>query len=244
VAQHGGRRDPSPRQGPAGPGRFSARTDGQKIQAPDLDRPDVQYGDVSQMAEAQRAVRVPTASPTAGSGGGGAQAPAARPLPALSELQAGGGLPGFMTAPTALPDQPITTGMELGAGPGPEALQTQRGIEDDFEALLEYFVNNYGDLAATETLAEMRGGSAGSPPAASPVPAAFEPPVALDVSEETELSQDLAASEDFTDMDFEEDEAPAGEVPEDEAVAAPVDEGGEAAPAPEQAAAPAPEAAL
>lgn len=65
------------------------------------------YGAQAAQARAQQAVPLPTSPP--------AQAPAPQPMPTPPD-------PGMLHAPTARPGEPVTAGLPIGAGPGPEAL--------------------------------------------------------------------------------------------------------------------------
>lgn len=88
---HGGYRQPAQPAAASGPGALSQRTDGGPTQAPMM-APGGGYGDRQEMASIQGG------APLAGGGG-----PAPTPL----------------DAPTARPDEPVTAGAALGAGPGP-----------------------------------------------------------------------------------------------------------------------------
>lgn len=215
AERRGGHRDPGTRQPPSGPGAYSSRTDGQTIAAPDLDRPDITFGQRKEFEDAQRAVPLPVAAQPGG-GGGGAPAGIGGGLPSLAELQGGGGLPGFLTgADSARPDEPLTTGLPVGPGAGPEALSTPPFVQDDFEALLEYFARNYGDVDAVETLNEMRGGQQGIPPVGI-ADLAFNELAEEPIDDLDEEIQPLEAESDFVDFEDELDEAPADVADEDE----------------------------
>lgn len=105
AGEWGGARTPSNPAVISGPGAMSARTDGGVMDQGDP------YG------EKQSLDNLRTDAPLAGTAGApvGALAgqPGQHPLAGLS---------GLLGAGTARPDQPVTAGAALGAGPGPEAL--------------------------------------------------------------------------------------------------------------------------
>jgi len=92
----------NPIAGPSGPGRFSTRTD-----LP----PSKEYGERKQMEEiiggAETATTRGIADPKIG-----------RPRTALAEVTP-------LLAPSQRPDEPITAGIDIGAGPGSEALMSR-----------------------------------------------------------------------------------------------------------------------
>lgn len=108
MAEHGGYRKPSSPAAVSGPGALSQRTDG---------RPTVQnldnaaYGENKAFRDMQTSAPM---SPTPGSpaSAGQGQAPTAMPTP--------------LSAPTGMPDQPVTHGADAGPGAGASAL----GIPD------------------------------------------------------------------------------------------------------------------
>lgn len=70
--------------------------------------PGQQYGQAKQQADAQRAVPLPQSAPPA----------VAQPPPSTLAPPE----PGLLHAPSARPAEPVTAGLPIGAGPGPEAL--------------------------------------------------------------------------------------------------------------------------
>lgn len=110
MAGRGGYQAPANPAPASGPGHQSKRTDGgpaQKLR----DLPDARYGEASEFrALQQQAPLAQSPSLSAASPGGAGAAPAApvTPIP--------------LTAPSLRPDEPVTAGSPLGAGPGPEAL--------------------------------------------------------------------------------------------------------------------------
>ena len=112
-----------PLAGPAGPGKFSTRTDGLSFQ------PDT-YGQGVEMAAAKAGAPL-------------AKTPDVRGATATDVRQAatrGAGMD--LYAPTQNPNEPVTTGIAMGAGAGPEALamtgiQTEK-LSDILAKMLPY----------------------------------------------------------------------------------------------------------
>lgn len=102
---HGGYRRPANPAPVSGPGAHSRRTDGQPIRS----LPDAEYGEDKTFGELQRGA--PLASQPSAQGS---------PGPALTPL----------SAPTALPNTPVTAGAGYGAGPGVDALGLPQSLED------------------------------------------------------------------------------------------------------------------
>lgn len=102
---HGGKRTPAKPAPVSGPGRLSKRTDGgpaQKLR----DIPSQSYGDAQQFKSLEQAAPMAANDVTA-SGGGAPPAPADI-IP--------------LGAPSARPNEPVTAGAPMGAGPGLESL--------------------------------------------------------------------------------------------------------------------------
>jgi hypothetical protein len=127
----------NPIAGPSGPGRFSTRTD-----LP----PSKEYGERKQMEEiiggAETATTRGIADPKIG-----------RPRTALAEVTP-------LLAPSQRPDEPITAGIDLGAGPGPEALMSRSMYAEEplsqvLAQMLPYDTN--GEIAALYEQAVSRG---------------------------------------------------------------------------------------
>lgn len=97
----GGYRTPPPGGVPA-PGALSQRTDHQ----PMATLPDAQYGEERTFHDQQAAAPLAAAAPVPGGGGGGG---------------AGGAL-ATIDGPSQRPGEPVTAGVPIGPGPGPEAL--------------------------------------------------------------------------------------------------------------------------
>jgi len=113
MADHGGYRRPTNPAPVSGPGAHSRRTDGnfQVIST----APGQDYGDATQQAAQQRSAPM------------GAAQPLPKP-PDMPDQQAQGpqvppfsGVP--LSAPSQFPDQPVTHGVNIGAGAGTDTLQ-------------------------------------------------------------------------------------------------------------------------
>lgn len=153
---HGGYRKPANPAPASGPGKLSRRTDGgpgQKVMVPD----GLPYGDRQQLA-AQESTAAMSQTPSVDtmpvqSGGGQQGAPAGPPQMSVP-----------FGAPTAMPNQPVTHGVNIGPGPGPGAIpqpptaMPQRGdgaIASMFRQLSASSTS--GDLAALYQAALTRG---------------------------------------------------------------------------------------
>lgn len=170
------------RQDAAGPGRFAERTDRQAVAAPkqagNLDR---QYGDTKEAIEGQKIAPI-----REGQG----------PLPDLGQLRGplkgSGGLPGALfSQPTTRPDEPFTQGLDLGAGAGPEVLNSPGTGVDKRELVLEYLANNYDNQDAIALLRGIRQERMAQQPAA----------VALAAPPEGELDASLDGEGELADAD-------------------------------------------
>lgn len=90
------------------------------------------YGDGERALEAQRRTPVPdysggptgVASPPPGASGAATPAPGDRLQAALAAAQAMAPPRNLLTQPTQRPGEPITAGLPIGPGPGPEVLNT------------------------------------------------------------------------------------------------------------------------
>ena len=102
--------------GTSGPGPLSKRTDGGPAQAL-KDLPDARYGENSQFQALQQGASL-SASPSPQGQGQPLDLGSLPPNPAA-------GLVTSLSAPTARPNEPVTAGAAMGAGPGPEALGGQ-----------------------------------------------------------------------------------------------------------------------
>lgn len=141
----GGYRKPERPATVSGPGKFSRRTDGQPIRSTDLDTPGQKFGDRAMIEESQRAV------PIRGAAG------AAIPRRAQHSAGTGKKLPPFLfQMDSANPLEPVTTGLPLGPGAGPEALVASEPPEDEVEQVLFMLATEFQDEMAARHLAEYR----------------------------------------------------------------------------------------
>jgi len=117
VAQQGGYRKPSNPAPVSGPGSLSQRTDGGPTQ-PATYIPGLPYG------QGQETYNNQVAAPMAGN-----------PIPQME-------MPTPLSAPTSRPNEPITSGVNRGEGPGTEAMgqlpNTAYTLSDIFRNLLPY----------------------------------------------------------------------------------------------------------
>lgn len=111
-----------PLAGAAGPGKFSVRTDG-------LNLPSQSYGEGKQTREIMQGAAL-------------AKTPDVRGLPASEVRQAATGAPVTpLYAPTQRPEEPVTTGIPLGPGAGPEVLGMQSRDSSEYVNAYELFQN-------------------------------------------------------------------------------------------------------
>lgn len=127
----------NPVAGPSGPGRFSTRTD-----LP----PSKEYGERKQTEE------IMAGAPTATTRGS-ADPAIGRPRTALPEVTP-------LLAPSQRPDEPITSGIDLGAGPGSSAMMSRSMYAEEplsqvLAQMLPYDTN--GEIAALYEQAVSRG---------------------------------------------------------------------------------------
>ncbi len=129
----------NPLAGPAGPGPYSTRTDQLRFQSPE-------YGAGVEQAAIKAGAplaRTPDVNPMSRSEMG--MAPSQTPITPLY-------------APSERPDEPITSGIPLGAGPGPEALGTVTPTEKLSATLAKLLpFDNTGDIAILYQEALARG---------------------------------------------------------------------------------------
>ena len=128
-----------PLAGAAGPGKFSVRTDG-------LSLPSAAYGEGVQTQQIMQGAPM-------------AKTPDARGATPTDVRQAAAQAPITpLFAPTQRPDEPITSGIAMGAGPGPEALgmrPQQETLSQLLAKLVPYDTN--GEIAALYEQAVSRG---------------------------------------------------------------------------------------
>ena len=128
-----------PLAGPAGPGKFSTRTDGLSFQSPE-------YGAGVQNAAIKAGAplaKSPNVNPVSLSEQG--MAPSQQPVTPLF-------------APSQRPDEPITAGIAMGPGPGPEVLgaaQIRVKTSDTLAKLLPF--DDTGEIAILYQEALARG---------------------------------------------------------------------------------------
>lgn len=128
-----------PLAGPAGPGKFSTRTDGLSFQSPE-------YGAGVEQAAIKAGApmaKTPNVNPTSLSEQG--MAPSQQPVTPLF-------------APSQRPDEPITAGIAMGPGPGPEVLgsaQIRAKTSDTLAKLLPF--DDTGEIAILYQEALARG---------------------------------------------------------------------------------------
>ena len=112
-----------PLAGPAGPGKFSTRTDGLSFQSPE-------YGAGVEMAATKAGAPLAKTPDVQAARGMDVRAAAAQGAPVTP-----------LYAPTQRPEEPITTGIPMGAGAGPEVLgmnQPSADTDADKQRLLSY----------------------------------------------------------------------------------------------------------
>ncbi len=126
---------------------YPNRTDLQGAQLPVSAPTGLPYGDRAKLIAAQRAVPMGSAPPAAPSpaGGGGSSPPPAAPSPG----PAPGTLP--FTGPTQRPAEPVTAGLPLGPGPGPEALTMNQANPNDPLMMAVAALDQLGDTADAAT---------------------------------------------------------------------------------------------
>lgn len=96
--------------------------------------PGGEYGSVTALKDAQKVVPLPNAN---------AVAPPSSPSPIQSAPGGGGVAPGDINfgGPTQRPDEPVTNGLPVGPGQGPEALGLGVGPNDPATLLRSIYVN-------------------------------------------------------------------------------------------------------
>lgn len=115
MAQHGGYRKPTNPAPVSGPGALSRRTDGRPGTAQSMSTaPDQPYGDQTQQMNEQRIAPMagkPEMPPPP-------DVPATEPENVQGQLYSGG----EFGAPTSRPNEPVTSGVPIGPGPGPSLM--------------------------------------------------------------------------------------------------------------------------
>lgn len=111
------------------PGRqYRNRSDLRTQKLPVQTAPSTQYGSRVAQERAQQALPMgrpvaPPPAPVAPQGGGGGGAPQAQPPPLPQPVS--------LTGPTQRPDEPVTAGIDMGAGPGSEVMPQAGGAAAD-----------------------------------------------------------------------------------------------------------------
>jgi hypothetical protein len=133
VAQQGGYREPSNPAPVSGPGALSQRTDGGGTQ-PATYVPGLPYG------QGQETYNNQVAAPMAGN-----------PIPKME-------MPTPLMAPTARPNEPITSGVNIGDGPGSEAMgrlpNRAYTLTEVFRNLIQYDASGDAELVYRNLLDE------------------------------------------------------------------------------------------
>ena len=128
----------NPLAGPAGPGKFSTRTD-------NLQMPSQYYGEGVETAAIKSGAPLAKAGQVRGMPAAEVRAAAQEPITPLY-------------APSQRPDEPVTAGIDRGAGVGSEALASQQRTEllsDILATMLPYDTN--GEIATLYEQALSRG---------------------------------------------------------------------------------------
>ena len=138
---HGGYRAPANPAPVSGPGSLSRRTDGgpgkSNGRQPVAELPDAAYGEQAAFRSIQQGAPIQKVEPPTGGAPGGAPQAGALPPP--------------LDAPTGRPGEPVTSGVDIGAGPGSDSLglfdPSAASAEDIMSALryrqtLQYMVDS------------------------------------------------------------------------------------------------------
>lgn len=223
--ERGGYRKPKGGQPPSGPGRFSRRTDGDDLKrTPGLQNSDLQQGDVSRLEQAQGI------APRAKSPG---VAPAAS-SPSRRGAGGSGASLDLFNMPSANPNEPVTSGLDVGPGLGSDSLTSVPKDEDDLLiGYLERLAYGFNSKVAVETLTEMRTGPAPDArplaPQAPPQTQPMAPPMGSPAQPEPEEDLELFSEDE---EDIAPEEIPAEDVVAEDETMPPVettdDMGGEA----------------
>jgi len=146
MMPRGGYQKPASPAPASGPGRFAKRTDGQPIKEPDIDNPSLEYGDRTRLTDAQRIAKAAL--------GQGAGTPERRPTGAAI---GGAALPQWLyDMESQSPLEPPTAGLDVGPGPGSEALAASAPSPDMREEILKYLWVTFGNEDAARMLRQLR----------------------------------------------------------------------------------------
>ena len=142
----GGYQKPKGAQPASGPGKFSKRTDAQKVATPRLSGSDLQYGDVQRLQAAQKVAPLPEGVPQP-------KVPRVQPQPVgRTETLP----PWLFESESTRPNEPVTTGLSSGPGAGPEALRLATPPQDPREVVLQYLYETFDNEDALQMLTELR----------------------------------------------------------------------------------------
>jgi hypothetical protein len=165
----GGKRTPPARTPPGGPGQFSRRTDGQQIATPGLaGSPDLQFGDIEKLRGSMKMNPLPAGTPQ----------PRPNPVqrrPTGAPTSQGGIPPHLLDMPPEGP-QPMTQGLSVGPGAGPEVLDASTPSPDIRELILESLARRMGNPDASRLLQKLREEKVAS--AEAPIPPTAPEPTA------------------------------------------------------------------
>lgn len=140
----GGYRKPSMPAPVSGPGRFARRTDG-GVSQPVRSLSDAAYGEQATFRDIQTGAPMNASARTPQGGGALTASPQAPPVP--------------LSAPTQRPDEPITSGVDVGPGVGSTALGVPQRRALSVAGILEKMLPNdpNGDVRALYEIALNRG---------------------------------------------------------------------------------------
>lgn len=146
ASERGGYRRPSEQQTISGIGKNSRRTDRQAIKSPNVqDSTDLQVGDRERIRQGQKVQSLSRTPP-----------PRVSAPPRGSPSPAGGGagsLPDFLTEmPTNRPDEPLTSGMDMGPGSGSDILGVPPPSDDPRVIALERYAREFNNPTAQRYL--------------------------------------------------------------------------------------------
>src|SRR5438105_5149300 len=114
---------------------------------PKLDEAGVQYGDIQKFQALQAAAKTPADQVRSAPG---------KAQPVVVPTGPNQIPPFVFDMPSKRPAEPVTAGLPMGPGPGPEALQAQPDSSDIRELTLQYLALNFGNTDATQMLQQYR----------------------------------------------------------------------------------------
>lgn len=175
----GGKRTPSPRTPPGGPGKFSRRTDGQQVATPGIGGPgpggesSLEFGDVQKLEASQKSNPLPVGVQSPRAGGAEARRPTG------SRVSRGGPPEHLLTMDPEV-DEPTTSGLDIGDGAGSNVLDARIPSPDKREQALEYLwlmYRNNDAFAMLNSLREERATRPTAPTASAVAPITQGPPL-------------------------------------------------------------------